>query len=79
MQSRNARIGMLLFIIYLLFYSGFVLLNAFAAEVMEATPVEGINLAVLYGFALILVAFVMSLLYGVLCRVEVPRDGEGRG
>jgi hypothetical protein len=37
---------------------------------MEALPLAGVNLAVLYGFALILAAFVLALLYGVLCRKE---------
>lgn len=69
---------MLLFVVYLLFYSGFVLLNAFAPQVMESTPIAGVNLAILYGIALIVSAFVMALLYGTLCETEVPRDGEGR-
>ena len=77
MQARNARIGLVLFFIYLAFYGGFVLLNAFAPQVMEATPVEGINLAILYGFALIVAAFVLALLYGVLCRTEAGRRPEG--
>ncbi|MCA9056298.1 MAG: DUF485 domain-containing protein [Planctomycetaceae bacterium] len=68
MASRNARIGLILFAVYLLFYGGFVGLNAFSPETMESTPVAGVNLAILYGFALIIVAFVLALLYGALCR-----------
>lgn len=68
MASRNARIGLTLFAVYLLFYGGFVGLNAFSPGTMEATPVAGVNLAILYGFALIVVAFVLALLYGLLCR-----------
>ncbi|MEZ6064544.1 MAG: DUF485 domain-containing protein [Planctomycetaceae bacterium] len=74
MASRNARIGLVLFTVYLLFYGGFVLLNAFSPATMESTPLFGINLAILYGFLLIVVAFVLALLYGVLCRKEVGRD-----
>ncbi|MCA9025677.1 MAG: DUF485 domain-containing protein [Planctomycetaceae bacterium] len=67
MTTRNARIGLVLFAVYLLLYGGFVLLNTFAPQTMEATPVAGINLAILYGFGLIIAALVMALLYGFLC------------
>ncbi len=68
MVKRNAAIGMVLFIVYLVLYGGFVFLNAFSAETMESTPLWGINLAVLYGFGLIIAAFILALLYGALCR-----------
>jgi len=68
MESRNTRIGYVLFGVYLLLYGGFVLLNAFAPHTMEATPVEGVNLAILYGFGLILAAILLSLAYGLLCK-----------
>jgi len=70
MNTRNSRIGMKLFTIYLLLYGGFVLLNTFSPTTMEATPIKGINVAILYGFALIVVAFVLALLYGLLCTKE---------
>ena len=76
MQARNARIGLILFGIYLVFYTGFVLLNAMSPETMRATPIEGVNLSILYGFALIISAFVMALLYGFLCRSE-SHDNDG--
>ncbi|MCH7989351.1 MAG: DUF485 domain-containing protein [Planctomycetes bacterium] len=68
MKNRNSRIGLVLFGIYLLLYGGFVFLNAFSPESMEATPVAGVNLAIVFGFGLILAAFVLALLYGFLCR-----------
>ena len=68
MQSRNSRIGLVLFTIYLIVYGGFVLLNAFAPDKMEATPIAGLNVAILYGFGLIIGAIVLSGLYGFLCR-----------
>ncbi|MDA0834479.1 MAG: DUF485 domain-containing protein [Planctomycetota bacterium] len=77
MQTRNARIGLIMFVIYTGFYSGFVFLNAFYPKLMEITPIGGINLAILYGMVLILAAFVMSLIYGYLCRTnETPSSGE---
>jgi uncharacterized membrane protein (DUF485 family) len=78
MDSRNARIGMFLFVIYLAMYGGFVFLSAFRADVMEMTPVAGVNLAVLYGVALIVAAFLLALLYGFLCRVEEEKPPTGK-
>ncbi len=59
---------MVLFVFYLLLYGGFVFLNAFSSETMELTPLPGVNLAILYGFGLILMAFVLALAYGFLRR-----------
>ena len=70
MQNRNARIGLVLFAAYLVLYGGFVFINAFAPGMMESTPVAGVNLAILYGFGLIIAAFVMAMIYGVLCSPE---------
>ena len=70
METRNARTGMVLFVVYLVLYGGFVLLNAFSADTMESTPIPGVNLAILYGFGLIVTAFLLALLYGFLCRTD---------
>ena len=70
MASRNARIGLVLFGVYLLLYGGFVFINAFSPDTMEQTPVAGVNLAILYGFGLIVAALVMAVIYGLVCRNE---------
>ncbi len=78
MEAHNARIGFILFAVYSLFYGSFVLLNAFTPDMMEIRPVAGINLAILYGFGLIIVALVLSLVYGMMCQTESsePTDSE---
>lgn len=70
MKKTNAQLGVQLFLVYLLLYGGFVLINAFAPSMMEMTPIAGINLAILYGFGLIIAALVMALIYGALCTAE---------
>ncbi|TWT85356.1 hypothetical protein Pla123a_01630 [Posidoniimonas polymericola] len=77
MAQRNARIGLRLFLVYLVFYGGFVLLTAFKPEAMEATPAAGVNLAIWYGFALIIVAFVLAMIYGWMCRGSQDANGAG--
>lgn len=82
MRSSNSRLGVMLFGVYLLLYGGFVLLAAFAPEAMEKTPLAGVNLAIWYGFGLIVVALVLALVYGWMCRpskrsVADKADAEG--
>ena len=60
-QRSNARLGLWLFAAYLVLYLGFVFLSAFAAETMEKPVVAGLNLAIVYGFGLIISALVMAL------------------
>lgn len=66
----NTKLGLILFLIYLIFYSGFVFISAFSPQTMELTPVKGVNLAILYGFGLIVAAFVMALIYGLMCKSD---------
>ncbi len=75
METRNARFGFVLFVVYSVLYGGFVFLNAFAADVMEMTPIAGVNLAILYGFGLIIAALILALVYGLLCKKE-PAEQE---
>ncbi len=78
MIDRNARIGLWLCGIYVLLYGGFVLLNAFSPSTMEQTPLLGVNLAIWYGFGLIVAAIVLALLYGVLCSSNPDSDVDRR-
>ncbi|MCI0461242.1 MAG: DUF485 domain-containing protein [Gemmataceae bacterium] len=73
-SRRRALYGIALFLIYLAFYAGFVLLNAFWPEVMDEVLAAGVNLAIWYGFALIVLALVLALVYDWLCQAAPP-DG----
>jgi len=79
METRNARIGLVLFAVYVVLYGGFVLLNAFAPETMERLPFAGVNLAIWYGFGLIVAALVLALLYGWLCRAPKQESANKEG
>jgi uncharacterized membrane protein (DUF485 family) len=68
------RLGLVLFFCYLACYTGFVLLNAFAPNWMEVTPFAGVNLAILYGLALIVFAFVLAVAYDLLCSAFGSRQ-----
>jgi uncharacterized membrane protein (DUF485 family) len=76
MESGNARVGIVFFAIYLVLYGGFVLLNAFAPQTMEITPLAGVNLAIWCGFGLIVAALAMALIYGWMCAPEDTDEGS---
>jgi uncharacterized membrane protein (DUF485 family) len=78
MKSDSSRYGLVLFFVYLLFYGGFVAINAIAPESMERTLMSGLNTAVVYGFALIFGAVLLSAVYGLLCG-DVGRGGDAGG
>ncbi len=69
----------MLFAVYTVLYGVFVLINAFVPEQMDRIVWSGLNLAVLYGFALIVAALLISLVYGWLCRRPiVSSTDEGK-
>lgn len=76
-DRRNARLGLILFGCYFALYAGFVLLNAFAADRTEQIVAAGLNLAVVYGFFLIIAAVVLSAVYGMMCRTD-PTPAAGK-
>ena len=77
------RLGVYMFIAYAAFYAGFVLINTFAPTLMEATVFLGLNLAVVYGFGLIIVALILALIYNRKCYAkeaelkDTVSDAEG--
>lgn len=66
-DRKNARLGLVMFFIYLVVYGTFVGLCAFSLGTME-TPVLGVNLAIFYGFGLIGFAFVLAMIYMWMCK-----------
>jgi uncharacterized membrane protein (DUF485 family) len=65
--SRNARHGLILFAVYVVLYGSFVALNTFDPKLMARPFLFGLNLAIVYGFTLIVAAFVLAMIYAFLC------------
>lgn len=70
-RSYNARMGLVLFTFYLVAYIGFVYMSANSQDVLKQPSLGGVNVAVLYGFGLIIGAFITSIIYMLLCK-NVP-------
>lgn len=80
--SYKMRLGVWMFVCYSLFYASFVAINLASPTTMEASVLAGMNLATVYGFALIVVALIQALIYDALCRGQEARladrdDEEG--
>jgi uncharacterized membrane protein (DUF485 family) len=70
--------GLRLFFIYSFIYGIFVLLNVVSPRMMESVIFLGLNLAIVYGFGLIIVAILLGLVYNILCtNIEKRLDTGG--
>jgi hypothetical protein len=61
------RLGVILFIVYGAIYAGFVVWNLVKPAAMGAILFSGLNLAVVYGFGLIILALLLALAYNRAC------------
>jgi len=66
-SKKKARLGVLLFFLYLFFYAGFVVIGVFNYELLSREAGGGMNLALIYGMGLIFFAVLMGILYNYLC------------
>ena len=75
------KLGARLFIAYALFYAGFVAINLIRPALMEKILFAGLNLAVVYGFGLIIGALILALLYSRAClkKEKSYKSGEPKG
>ncbi len=74
--SRNARYGLVLFAVYVALYGGFIYMAAFRQAAMSEPIWGGVNLAIVYGFALIAAAFVLAMIYMFLCRGATSEESN---
>ena len=63
----KARLGIYLFIFYVLVYAGFIVINVMSPKTMGVIVLAGLNLACVYGFGLILLAIIMGVIYNHMC------------
>ncbi len=68
---RNSRYGLRLFAVYVALYGGFIFLAVFRPESMSQPIMGGVNLAIVYGFTLIIAALLLAVIYTVLCRRNI--------
>jgi len=79
-QAYKSKLGVRMFIVYAIIYAAFVAINIISPLAMEKTIFLGLNLAVVYGFGLIIFALVLALIYNNLCGAkekELSTDNQG--
>ncbi len=65
-SSFKTRVGIWMFVLYAVIYVGFVWINTFNPRLM-GSDIGGLNLAVIYGFGLILFALMLAFVYNAIC------------
>ena len=59
------KLGLWMFSFYLLLYGGFIVINVVNPKLMSI-DIGSLNLAIVYGFSLIIIALIMALIYNFL-------------
>ncbi len=69
--AKKSKLGIVFFIVYTVIYSGFVIIGLINPELMGLEIIGGQNIAIIYGFGLIVLAIVMGFIYNYFCtRIE---------
>ena len=69
-QGYKSRLGVWMFLVYALIYAGFVAINVISPLSMEKIIFLGLNLAVVYGIGLIVIALILALIYNRACGLK---------
>ncbi len=59
------KLGLWMFSFYILLYGGFIVINVIDPKLMS-TDIGSLNLAIVYGFSLIIIALIMALIYNYM-------------
>lgn len=65
--AKKAKLGVIMFFIYTIVYAGFVLIGLTKPEIMGLHLIGEQNIAIVYGFGLIILAIVMGFIYNYYC------------
>jgi len=65
--EKKSKLGIKMFAAYTIVYFGFIFINVFNPQLMR-TDIGSINLAIAYGFLLIISAIILALIYNYKCN-----------
>lgn len=74
-EDFKTKLGLIMFFAYTIFYLIFVFLCVLSPKLV-ATKVGGLNLAIVYGFALIVIAIIQALVYNLICARREKADAH---
>jgi len=77
-SSIKLKVGMWMFLLYTIVYAGFILINLINPKLM-ALDIGSQNLAIVYGFGLIIFALLLAVVYNHICTIaeeKLNKDEE---
>lgn len=75
-SESKAKLGVIMVIIYTVIYAGFVFINVMMPKLMKI-DIGSLNLAIVYGFGLIVLAIIQAVIYNHICtRLEEKAERE---
>lgn len=75
--EKKTKLGIILFWVYCLVYAGFVVIGTISPKTLGLQLFGGLNMAIVYGMGLIILAAVMGLIYNFFCtRYEKQLNKE---
>ena len=81
-SSFKTRVGIWMFVLYAIIYAGFILINTINPKLM-GSDIGSLNLAIIYGFGLIIFAVMLAFIYNAICTAAEEEfnklDDEGEG
>jgi uncharacterized membrane protein (DUF485 family) len=63
----KSRIGIWMFAAYSIIYAAFIIINVIDPKLM-GLDIGNLNLAIVYGFGLIVIALILALVYNAICN-----------
>lgn len=66
LEKKKAQLGVIMFIIYTVVYAGFIYINVWDSQLMRVA-VGDLNVAIVYGFVLIVLALILAIIYNKIC------------
>ena len=76
-QGFKTKLGLIMMSIFAVVYFVFIVIAVTNPQLM-AKDIGSLNLAIVYGFAIIITAIVMALVYNYLCSRREKADGKSK-
>lgn len=78
-SKRKTRLGIILFLVYAAIYAVFVIIGVLYTDLFGVKAIGNLNLAVVYGMGLIVLAALMGFIYNLMCsRMEDQMNGGAK-
>lgn len=77
-QGFKTKAGLIMFAIYIPIYLAFILISVISPKTM-ATEIGPLNLAIVFGFGIIILAIIQAIIYNYICSTKEKLDNSSKG